>query len=63
MGVLGRAQPESSNFFWVWHGQIDHSCRLYNALRVANLVAVRAEGKITRHHKGEALLIIPSTFF
>jgi hypothetical protein len=63
MGVLGRAQPESSNFFWVWHGQIDHSCRLHNALWVARLIAVRAEGKSQGlHHKGVALLIAPSPF-
>ena len=43
-GVLDRAQPESLNFCLVWHGQIDHSGRLHNALRVASLFAVRAEG-------------------
>jgi hypothetical protein len=42
-GVLERAQPESLKFWLVWHGQIDHSGRLHNALRVASLFAVRVE--------------------
>ena len=50
-GVLDRAQPESLNFWLVWHGHIDHSGRLHNALRVASLFAVRVEGiSLGLHH-------------
>jgi hypothetical protein len=33
-GVLERAQPESLNFWWIWHGQIDRSVVYNNALGI-----------------------------